>query len=153
MSLSNCVSERLADFWSKPAVLEEKELFALGSVSESVTNSERVKKFQIPLLENEMCIRNVTLNSISNGAYENTIFKIIYLGDSLASEFLFHSVKFLEYLASFWFLWCNIIHLFCWSQLFQKISTGHSHTVAGGVTDHCCDALPECTMPSHCRRF
>lgn len=82
ISLSNCISERLADSWSKPTVLEEKELFALGSVSENVTkNSERVKKFQISLLKNEICIRNATLSSISNGGYENMILKIIYLGD------------------------------------------------------------------------
>lgn len=82
ISLSNCISERLADSWSKPTVLEEKELLALGSVSENVTkNSERVKKFQISLLKNEICIRNATPSSISNGGYENMILKIIYLGD------------------------------------------------------------------------
>lgn len=35
----------------------------------------------MPLLKNEICTRNATLNSISNGAYENVILKIIYLGD------------------------------------------------------------------------
>lgn len=116
-------------------------------------NSERVKKlFQIPLLKNEMCIQSVTLSSISNGAYENMILKIIYLGDFFTLGFF--SILWNSLSTRFPFGFCGVVlYTSLLVPAFSENQRWAKPRCSWRCDWPCCDALAECTMPGHWRRF